>query len=49
MKRPKKIHKIEMEVVLILTLVLKGNLAGSFLEGGAGFYHEGDLMLSLFF
>ena len=31
-KGQKKLHKIEMEVVLIMTLVLKGNLAGSFLS-----------------
>ena len=34
-KGQNQLHKIETEVVLILTLVLKGNLAGSFLEGGS--------------
>ena len=40
--------KIEKEVVLMLQLIFKVDLAGSFLEGGGGVDFKGDLMQDMF-
>ena len=41
-------EKIETEVVLMLQLIFKVDLAGSFLEGGGGVDFKGDLMQDMF-
>ena len=40
-------NKIETEVVLMLQLIFKVDLAGSFLEGGGGVDFKGDLMQNI--
>ena len=40
-------NKIETEVVLMLQLIIKVDLAGSFFEGGGGVDFKGDLMQNI--